>query len=160
ATSATVAVNLLVAPRTRSRAALAGTVFAATLGVATYVDGGHRPGDINAAYPVVGLWTLSGGVVIYRVSADADVISARARAEHASLSETLLWLLAIAGLAGAVAVLWLSDRFATLPRHFADVVPAARWFFFGALLTGGAAATVCAVLASFFRWEAGREAAE
>lgn len=159
ATATAAAVFLLVAPRWRSTVAMIGMIFSATVGVATFLNGWHRPADIVAAYLIVGLWTLIGGFVIYRVSADYNMISPRSRARHASLSEILLWLLAIAGLGGAVAVVLLTGGLDQLPAHFDDVVASTRWFAFGALMIGGASAAVCAVLASFFRWEAGREAA-
>lgn len=159
ATATFAAIFLLVAPRWRSMVALIGVIFSATVGVATFLDGWHRPADIVAAYFVVGIWTLLGGFVIYRVSADYNVISPRSRAKHASLSEILLWLLAVAGLGGALAVLLLTGGLDQLPNHFSEVIPSTRWFAFGALLIGGAASSVCAMLASFFRWEAGREAA-
>lgn len=158
ATATFAAIFLLVAPRWRSMVALIGVIFSATVGVATFLDGWHRPGDIVAAYFVVGIWTLIGGFVIYRVSADYNVISPRSRAKYASLSEILLWLLAVAGVGGALAVLLLTGGLDQLPSHFSEVIPSTRWFTFGALLIGGAAASVCAMLASFFRWEAGREA--
>src|SRR5690625_5079719 len=86
------AMFLLVAPRWRSLVALIGVIFSITVGVATFLDGWHRPADIVAAYLVVGIWTLIGGFVIYRVSSDYNVISPRSRAQYASLSEILLWL--------------------------------------------------------------------
>lgn len=159
ATATFAAVFLLVAPRWRSTVGLVGMIFSATVGVATFLDGWHRPADIIAAYMVVGLWTLIGGFTVYRVSADYNVISARSRAKHASLSEIVLWLIAIISLGGAAAILLLTGGFADLPTHFEQVTPSLRWFALGALLIGGAASLVCALLTSFFRWEAGREAA-
>lgn len=159
ATATAAAVFLLVAPRWRSTVAMIGMLFSATVGVATFLNGWHRPADIVAAYLVVGLWTLIGGFVIYRVSVDYNMISPLSRAHNASLSEILLWLVAVAGLAGALAVLMLTGGLGQLPVHFSDVIPSTRWFAFGALLIGGSSAAVCAILASFFRWEAGREAA-
>ena len=158
ATATAAAVFLLVAPRWRSFVALIGMIFSATVGVATFLNGWHRPADIVAAYLVVGFWTLLGGFIIYRVSADYNLISPRSRARYASLSEILLWLLAIAGLGGALAVVLLTGAVGQVPADFAQVVPSTRWFGFGALLIGGASAAVYALLASFFRWEAGREA--
>lgn len=158
ATATFAAVFLLVAPRWRSAVAVVGMAFSATVGVATFLDGWHRPADIVAAYLVVGLWTLIGGYTIYRVSADYNVISPRSRAKYASASEILLWLLAIIALAGAVIVLVFGAGLTTLPTHFEQVTPSIRWFLFGSLLIGGSAAAVCALLASFFRWEAGRAA--
>ncbi|TQL73615.1 PAP2 superfamily protein [Enteractinococcus coprophilus] len=157
ATATFAAVFLLVAPRWRSTVGLVGMIFSATVGVATFFDGWHRPADIVAAYLVVGLWTLIGGFIIYRVSADYNVISARSRAKHASLSEILLWLLAVVGVGGSVGMLFLG--LGELPTHFDQVTPSLRWFMFGTTLIGGAACLVCALLTSFFRWEAGREAA-
>ncbi len=159
ATAAAAAVFLLVAPRWRSLVALIGAIFSATVGVATFLDGWHRPADIVAAYLIVGLWTLIGGFIVYRVSVDYNVISPRSRANRASLSELLLWLTALVALGGAVAVVLVSGGLEQLPTHFNDVVASTRWFVFGALFIGGAASAVCAILASFFRWEAGREAA-
>jgi hypothetical protein len=159
ASATAAAVFLLVAPRWRSLVALVGMVFSATVGVATFLDGWHRPADIVAAYLVVGLWTLLGGFVIYRVSVDYNVISPRSRANRTSLSELLLWLAALAGLGGAVALVLVSGGIEQLPSHYDEVVASTRWFAFGALFIGGAASAVCALLASFFRWEAGREAA-
>ncbi|OAV59197.1 hypothetical protein A6F49_15035 [Enteractinococcus helveticum] len=159
ATATFAAVFLLVAPRWRSTVGLVGMIFSATVGVATFLDGWHRPADIVAAYLVVGLWTLIGGFIIYRVSADYNVISARSRAKHASLSEILLWLLAVIGIGGAVAILLLTGGLGDLPTHFEQVTPSLRWFTFGAMLIVGAASLVCALLTSFFRWEAGRQAA-
>src|SRR5690625_1994056 len=158
ASATAAAVFLLVAPRWRSLVALVGMVFSATVGVATFLDGWHRPADIVAAYLVVGLWTLLGGFVIYRGSVDDNVISPRSRANRAALSELLLWLAALAGLGGAVAVMLVSGGIEQLPSHYDEVVASTRWFAFGALFIGGAASAVCALLASFFRWEAGREA--
>src|SRR5690625_371592 len=158
ASATAAAVFLLVAPRWRSLVALVGMVFSATVGVATFLDGWHRPADIVAAYLVVGLWTIVGGWVVYRVSRDYNMISPRSRALRVSLSEILLWLLAIAGLGGAVAVMLVSGGIEQLPSHYDEVVASTRWFAFGALFIGGAASAVCALLASFFRWEAGREA--
>ena len=158
ATATAAAVFLLVAPRWRSFVALLGTIFSATVGVATFLNGWHRPADIVAAYLVVGFWTLIGGFIIYRVSVDYNLISPRSRARYASLSEILLWLLAIAGLGGALAVVLLTGGIGQVPTDFAQVVPSTRWFGFGALFIGGASAAVYALLASFFRWEAGREA--
>lgn len=158
ATAAMVAVFLLVAPRWRSTLALVGAVFATTVGVATFLDGWHRPADIVAAYLVVGIWTLLGGLVIFRLSKHWNVISPRSGARHAGLAEITLWLLSIAGLGGAIAVFVLSDGMAGLPATPDGFVPSVRWFGFGALLIGGSASLVFGVLASFFRWEAGREA--
>lgn len=157
ATAAIAAVFLLVAPRWRSLAALIGVAFSATVGIATFLDGWHRPADIVAAYLVVGAWTLVGGFVIYRVSAEYNVISPRSRAQYASLSEIVLWLLALVALAGAAATIWLGGGLDALPVHFGEVTPSVRWFTTGVLLIGGAAAAVWALLATFFRWEAGRE---
>ena len=159
ASATAAAVFLLVAPRWRSLVALVGMVFSATVGVATFLDGWHRPADIVAAYLVVGLWTLIGGFVIYRVSVDYNVISPRSRANRAALSELLLWLAALAGLGGAVALVLVSGGIEQLPSHYDEAVASTRWFAFGALFIGGSASAVCALLASFFRWEAGREAA-
>ena len=53
ATATFAAVFLLVAPRWRSMVALIGVIFSATVGIATFLDGWHRPGDIVAAYLVV-----------------------------------------------------------------------------------------------------------
>ncbi|HEY4557192.1 MAG TPA: phosphatase PAP2 family protein [Enteractinococcus sp.] len=153
------AMFLLVAPRWRSLVALIGVIFSITVGVATFLDGWHRPADIVAAYLVVGIWTLIGGFVIYRVSSDYNVISPRSRAQYASLSEILLWLFAVIGLGGAVAVVLLTSGLGQLPAHFSEVEPSPQGFLFGALFIGGAASAVCAMLASFFRWEAGRQAA-
>ena len=157
ATAAIAAVFLLVAPRWRSLAALIGVAFSATVGIATFLDGWHRPADIVAAYLVVGAWTLVGGFVIYRVPAEYNVISPRSRAQYASLSEIVLWLLALVALAGAAATIWLGGGLDALPVHFGEVTPSVRWFTTGVLLIGGAAAAVWALLATFFRWEAGRE---
>ena len=159
ATATAVAVFLLVAPRWRSLVAMLGMIFSATVGVATFLDGWHRPADIVAAYLVVGLWTIVGGWVVYRVSRDYNMISPRSRALRVSLSEILLWLLAIAGLGGALTLVVMTGGIDQLPTHFSEVEPSIRWFGFGALMIGGASSAVCAVLASFFRWEAGREAA-
>lgn len=159
ATATFAAVFLLVAPRWRAAVGLVGMIFSATVGIATFLDGWHRPADIVAAYLVVGLWTLLGGFIVYRVSADYNVISARARAKYASLSEVLLWLFALIGVGGAVAILFLTGGLAALPAHFEEVTPSLRWFGFGAMLIAGAASLVCALLVSFFRWEAGRDAA-
>lgn len=160
ATATFAAVFLLVAPRWRSTVGLIGMIFSATVGIATFLDGWHRPADIVAAYLVVGLWTLIGGFIVYRVSSDYNVISPRSRARHASLSEILLWLLAVIGLGGAVAIVLLSVGLDALPTHFDQVTPSLRWFTFGAMFIGGASSLVCALLTSFFRWEAGREAVE
>lgn len=158
ASATAAAVFLLVAPRWRPVVAMVGMLFSATVGIATFLDGWHRPADIVAAYLVVGLWTIIGGFVIYRVSVDYNVISPRSRANQVSLSEILLWLAALAGLGGAVAVVLLTGGLEQFPSHFDEVVASTRWFGFGALFISGAASAVCAVLASFFRWEAGREA--
>src|SRR5690625_75227 len=133
ASATAAAVFLLVAPRWRSLVALVGMVFSATVGVATFLDGWHRPADIVAAYLVVGLWTLLGGFVIYRVSFDYNVISPRSRANRAALSELLLWLAALAGVGGAAGVALVRGGSEQLPRHAAGVVASTRWFSFGVL---------------------------
>lgn len=158
ATAAFVAMFLLVAPRWRSAVAFIGAIFATIIGVATFLDGWHRPADIVAAYLVVGLWTLIGGLIIFRVSRHWNVISPRSRAQHASLTEILLWLMAIVGLGGAIAVVFFSGGVNSLPDNLDGFVPSARWFVFGALFIGGSASLLFGVLASFFRWESGREA--
>src|SRR5699024_12825337 len=84
---ALVAVFLLVSPRRRSTVALTGAIFSATLGVATFLDGCHRPADLVAAYLVVGISTLLGGFVIFRVSHRWNVIPARSRAEYVRIAE-------------------------------------------------------------------------
>src|SRR5699024_6078410 len=116
ATATFAAVFLLVAPRWRSFVALIGACFSATVGIATFLDGWHRPADIVAAYLVVGGWTLLSGFVIYRVSADYNLVSPRSSAKHASISEIVLWLLALAGLGGAVLVFWFTGGVAGLPQ--------------------------------------------
>ena len=158
ATAAFVAVFLLVAPRWRSTVAFFGAIFATVIGVATFLDGWHRPADIIAAYLVVGLWALIGGFIIYRVSRQWNVISPRSNAQYASMPEVVLWLMAFIGLGGAIAVVFFSGGSESLPNNLDGFVPSARWFLFGALLIGGSASLVFGVLASFFRWEAGREA--
>src|SRR5690625_1972086 len=158
ATAAFVAMFLLVAPRWRSAVAFIGAIFATVIGVATFLDGWHRPADIIAAYLVVGLWTLIGGLIIFRVSRQWNVISPRSRAQYVSMTEILLWLMAIVGLGGAIAVVFFSGGVDSLPDNLDGFVPSARWFVFGALLIGGSASLIFGVLASFFRWEAGREA--
>jgi len=157
ATAAFVAVFLLVAPRWRSTVALIGAIFSATVGIATFLDGWHRPADMVAAYLVVGLWTLIGGLVIFRVSKHWNVISPRSRAQYVGLAEITLWFIAIVGLGGAVSVFFVSGGSAGLPASLDGFVPSPRWFLFGALLIGGSASLVFALLASFFRWEAGRQ---
>ncbi|GAA2039010.1 hypothetical protein GCM10009720_19390 [Yaniella flava] len=158
ATAAFAAVFLLVAPRWRSSVALIGVIFSATVGVATFLDGWHRPSDIVAAYLVVAMWTLIGGFTIYRLSSDWNVVSPHSRAQHAGMAEITLWLLGIVALGGAIAVFILSGGFDGLPTTLDGFGPSPRWFVFGALLIGGSAALIFALLASFFRWEAGREA--
>lgn len=158
ATAAFIAVFLLVAPRWRSAVALIGTIFAATIGIATFLDGWHRPADIVAAYLVVGIWTLIGGLVVFKLSSPWNIISPRSQAQHISLSEILLWLMAIGGLGGAVALVVVSGNAAEMPATLEGFVPTGRWFIFGALLVAGSASLVFGILASFFRWEAGREA--
>lgn len=160
ATAAFIAVFLLVAPRWRSAVALTGAIFATTVGVATFLDGWHRPADIVAAYLVAGLWALISGFIIFRASSHWNVISPRSRAQHASLAEILLWLLAVVGLGGAAAVLLLAGGPDILPTTLDSLAPSAHWFIFGSLFIGGSASLVFGILASFFRWEAGREAPE
>lgn len=157
ATAAFMAVFLLVAPRWRSVVALIGAVFAAIVGIATFLDGWHRPADIVAAYLVVGLWTLIGGFIIFKLSSHWNVISPRSRAHRASLAEILLWILAVVGLGGAIALIFLSGSMTGLPDTLDGFQPAGRWFIFGGLLVGGSASLVFGILASFFRWESGRE---
>lgn len=160
ATAAFVAVFLLVAPRWRSTVALIGAIFSATIGVATFLDGWHRPADMVAAYLVVGIWTLIGGFVIFRVSKQWNVISPRSRAQYVGIAEIILWFIAVIGLGGAVAVFLVSGGPAGLPVTLDGFAPSPRWFLFGALLIGGSASLVFGLLASFFRWEAGRESTQ
>lgn len=158
ATAAFMAVFLLVAPRWRSAVALIGAIFAATVGVATFLDGWHRPADIIAAYLVVGAWTLIGGLVVFKVSSPWNVISPRSQAHRPAMAEILLWLIAIVALGGAAALLMLAGGPTELPQTLEEFIPSPRWFLFGALAVGGSASLIFGILASFFRWEAGREA--
>src|SRR5699024_8745280 len=152
--AAFVAVFLLVAPRWRSTVALIGAIFSATVGVATFLAGWHRPAAMVAAYLVRGIWTLIGGFVIFRVSKEWNVISRRSRAEYVGVAEIILWFIVVIGLGGAVVVLLVSSGPAGLPFSLDGFAPLPRWFVFGALLVGGSASLVFGLLASFFRGDA------
>src|SRR5699024_6823600 len=100
ATAAFVAGFLLVVPRGRSPVALIGAIFSATVGVGTFLAGWHRPADMVAAYLGVGIWTVIGGFVIFRVSKQWNVISPRSRAQYVGIAEIILWFIAVIGLGG------------------------------------------------------------
>jgi membrane-associated phospholipid phosphatase len=64
AASLAVAAVLVLPPRLRGGAALAGTCYAALVGVATLAQGWHRPSDAVAAFLVVGAWSAAAGFVL------------------------------------------------------------------------------------------------
>src|SRR5699024_12866787 len=85
------------------------------------------------------------------------VISSRSRRQYVGIADIILSFIAVIGLGGAVAVFLVSGGPAGLPVSLDGFAPSPRWFLFGALLIGGSASLVFWLLASFFRWEAGRE---
>src|SRR5699024_12369266 len=117
----------------------------------------RRASGMVAVDMVVGSWTLIGCFLMFRVSKQWYVFSPRSRAQYVGIAEIILWFIAVIGLGGAGAVFLVSGGPAGLPVTLDGFAPSPRWFLCGALLIGGSASLVFGLLASFFRWEAGRE---
>ncbi|MHA7154027.1 phosphatase PAP2 family protein [Arthrobacter sp. TMN-50] len=100
AASAAAAIFLVVTPRWRPLAAAAGGGYSVAAGAATFLNLWHRPADVIAAFLVVGVWTLLGGLLIMRFGNAWNVWSGFG--EHWAASKlwlTLCWAAGVAGLA-------------------------------------------------------------
>lgn len=95
ATSAAFALTLLAAGRLRLVVAFAAAAYAASVGIASIVAGGHFPSDVLGAFLVVAAWGSVGALVIALIGDAVD-----ADENHRSCVRAL----ALAAVGGAVAV--------------------------------------------------------
>jgi membrane-associated phospholipid phosphatase len=112
AMSVVIALILVLPPRVRGVAAVAGAVYAAVAGVATMSLGWHRPSDVAGAVLVVGgCAALAGLLLVLAQGRDARVKSGDAH----PLAVALLMIASAVLLAAAAGALWWTDGDATTP---------------------------------------------
>jgi hypothetical protein len=140
AASVAVATVLVLPPRFRGLAAVAGAAYAGLTGIATLAAGWHRPSDAVAALLVVGAWSAAAGVVLV-LAQRRDAVSSAADAHP--YAATLLILAGVGLLVVAMLALGLTG-FSTL-----DPVALSRRRLFAAYAGGaaGIGGTACVVMA-------------
>jgi membrane-associated phospholipid phosphatase len=133
AVSVAIALVLVLPPRVRGVAAVAGAVYAAVAGVATMSLGWHRPSDVIGAVLVTGGWAALAGLLLVVVQGHR----ARVRGDDARpLAVALLLIVAAALLVGAAGAFQ-----ATVAVTDVAVEELARGRLFTAY--AGAAAAIC-----------------
>lgn len=142
AASIALALVLVLPPRLRGIAAVAGAAYAALTGVATMSAGWHRPSDAVAALLVVGVWaTLVGALLVLFQRPGVDSSSAHWTAV------TVLGIAAVLAFATAAgALLWAGDAVTAQPdeldrRHLLAVYAGAA-----AVIAGTSAAVTALFL--------------
>lgn len=100
AASSAAAVFLVVSPRWRPLVGFAGGSYAIFSGVATVINGWHRPSDVVAAFLIVTFWTALAGLVIMRTGRSWNVWDGFG--EHWAASRAWPVLSMLAALAAAV----------------------------------------------------------
>ncbi|MEQ7127831.1 phosphatase PAP2 family protein [Actinopolymorpha sp. B11F2] len=157
AASMAVAAVLVLPPRLRGGVALAGTCYAALVGIATLAEGWHRPSDAVAAFLVVGAWSAAAGfvlVVTERESERSTPPSGRERhcspASGTSWSDgthpyalTLLFVAGLAMLTVAAVALGITDQ---TPHPAPENLSWRRLFAAYSGAAAGIAGTACMVM--------------
>lgn len=115
AASVAVALVLVLPPRIRGWAAVAGAGYAALAGVATLSAGWHRPSDAAASMLVVGGWAALAGLGLWAVQ------PANTRVEPRDAHRATAALLVLAGLAllavSAIAFGWTRETITVPPEQ-------------------------------------------
>jgi membrane-associated phospholipid phosphatase len=140
AASMVVAAVLVLPPRLRGGVALAGTCYAALVGIATLAEGWHRPSDAVAAFLVVGAWSAAAGFVL--VVTERDSASAWSKDAH-PYALTLLFIAGLALLTVAAVALGLTDR---APNPAPESLSWRRLFAAYSGAAAGIAGTACMVM--------------
>jgi membrane-associated phospholipid phosphatase len=114
AASLALALVLVVAPRWRGTAALAGTAYAAAVGVGTVTAAWHRPSDAIGAFLVAVFWAVVVSAVLIDERGPGSPAGRRAARKSGRLSADVLAvaavLLAVGGFAVAGMLAALRDR--------------------------------------------------
>lgn len=149
AASVAVALVLVLPPRIRGWAAVAGAGYAALAGVATLSAGWHRPSDAAASMLVVGAWAALAGLGLWAIQ------PANTRVEPRDAHALTALLLMLAGLAllavSAVAFDWTRDIVAIPPEQLGRARLFVAYAAGAAGIAGMAGAMMGTVLATLHR---------
>ena len=114
AASLALALVLVVSPRWRGAAALAGTAYAAAVGVGTVTAAWHRPSDVIGAFLVTVFWATAVSAVLIDARGPGSRAGRRAARGSGRLSAAVLAvgaaILAVVGFAVAGTLTALRDR--------------------------------------------------
>jgi membrane-associated phospholipid phosphatase len=155
AASAAAAVFLVVSPRWRPLAATAGGTYAVLAGSSTLINLWHRPADVIAAFLVVALWTLVGGLLVMRTGSHWNVWSGYN--EHWAASRrwvVLCWLVGLGAGACAAGLYLLAQWIGPAPVPGTGRVPLYYWA--GLALIAGSGYLLSAMAASLFGFQSRR----
>ncbi|OYN87901.1 phosphatase PAP2 family protein [Parenemella sanctibonifatiensis] len=151
AASAMLAVLIITGSRLRPAMALVGLLFAGAVGLATLVEGWHRPSDMVAAYLVSGFWAVLTGWIAMRIGPRWN----SRRPDRGSLA----WAGVALAVLGGLAILSAYLCFLAGGGWAAVDDPALResvWHAsFGLLLSGGSATLVFGFVTALMAWEEG-----
>lgn len=155
AASAAAAVFLVVSPRWRPFAAAAGGTYSVAAGVATFVNLWHRPADIVAAYLVVAVWTMIGGMLIMRTGNSWNVWSGYG--EHWASSRWwpgLCWIVGLGSLLACAGLYYYAQLVGPAPVPGTGIHP--LFFWSGMFLIVGVGFAISGLATALFSFEARR----
>jgi membrane-associated phospholipid phosphatase len=141
AMSVVVALVLVLPPRVRGVAAVAGAVYATVAGVATMSLGWHRPSDVAGAVLIVGGWAAAAGLLL--VLAQGRDAYVRTGDAH-RLAATVLMVTGLALLAAAAGAFHATDTVGSTP---VEEMGRPTLFTAYAGAAAGIAGVTCAVMA-------------